>query len=405
MKRMDLLSELVLENQTKLVLFVIDGLGGLPGKDGKTELEAAATPNLDKLAAKSETGLLQMIEAGITPGSGPGHLALFGYDPLEFRIGRGILEALGVGAHVAPQEVCARGNFATWGPGDVVLDRRAGRISTEKNKELISFLSENIKEIRGVKVRLYPGEEHRFVVVFSGDNLSEEVEDADPQKNGLPMRWANPSSARGNLMATIANEFIKRVRELLAKEEHANGCLLRGFSQAPHMPMLSQLYKIKPVAIATYPMYKGIARLVGMDVVDVVDREHSLEGLFEALSSQWDKYDFFYVHVKYADSYGEDGNYDAKREIIERFDSLLPKAWELKPDVLVVTGDHSTPSRLKSHSWHPVPVLLSSPFVRPSGGAAFGERTCASGTLGIMPAHHLMGLMLAHGLRLAKYGA
>ena len=402
MKRMDLLSELVVENQTKMVLLVIDGLGGLPGEDGKTELEAALTPNFDKLATKSETGLLQMVDPGITPGSGPGHLALFGYDPLDFRIGRGILEALGVGAQVESQDVCVRGNFATLSPDDVVLDRRAGRISTEKNKELISFLSENIKEIRGVQVRLYPGEEHRFVVVFSGDGLSEEVEDADPQKNGLPMKWAVATSSRGNLTANIVNEFIKRVRDLLVNEKQANGCLLRGFSQAPHMPLLSKLYKIKPVAIANYPMYKGIARLVGMDVVDV---EPGLEGLFEALSSKWDEYDFFYVHVKYTDSYGEDGNYDAKKEVIEKVDSLMPKVLELNPDVLVITSDHSTPCQLKNHSWHPVPVLLFSPFTRPGSCSTFGERDCATGLLGVMPAYHLMGLMLAHGLRLSKYGA
>ncbi len=402
MKRMDLLSELVVENQTKMVLLVIDGLGGLPGEDGKTELEAALTPNFDKLATKSETGLLQMVDPGITPGSGPGHLALFGYDPLDFRIGRGILEALGVGAQVESQDVCVRGNFATLSPDDVVLDRRAGRISTEKNKELISFLSENIKEIRGVKVRLYSGEEHRFVVVFSGDGLSEEVEDADPQKNGLPMKWAAATSSRGNLTATIANEFIKRVRDLLINEKQANGCLLRGFSQAPHMPLLPQLYKIKPVAIANYPMYKGIARLVGMDVVDA---GQNLEGLFETLPSKWDEYDFFYVHVKYTDSYGEDGNYDAKKEVIEKVDSLMPKVLELNPDVLVITSDHSTPCQLKNHSWHPVPVLLFSPFTRPGSCSTFGERDCATGLLGVMPAYHLMGLMLAHGLRLSKYGA
>lgn len=402
MKRIDLLSELVLENQTKLLLLVIDGLGGLPGENGKTELEAASTPNLDKLASKGEAGLLQMVEPGITPGSGPGHLALFGYDPLDFRIGRGILEALGVGAKVAPQDVCVRGNFATWGPDEVIVDRRAGRISTEKNRELIAFLSKNIEEIKGVTVKLYPGEEHRFVAVFSGDGLSEEVEDADPQKNGLPMRWAEPSSSRGNLMASVANEFIKRVRELLAEEEQANGCLLRGFSQAPHMPSLSQIYKINPVAIATYPMYKGIARLVGMEVVEA---DRGLEELFEVLSSQWDKYDFFYVHVKYSDSFGEDGNYEAKKEVLEKLDSLIPKVLEFKPDVLVVTGDHSTPSQLKSHSWHPVPVLLVSPYVRYGNCSGFGERECAKGALGIMPAHHLMGLMLAHGLRLSKYGA
>lgn len=400
--RLEMLKSLSLKNNTKIVLLIMDGLGGLPSESGLTELEAAATPNLDMLASRGEKGLLEMVDVGITPGSGPGHLALFGYDPREHFIGRGILESLGVGAEVSPGEVCARGNFCTWGEGDIILDRRAGRIGTDASSALITLLGRSITDIDGVKVRFYPGIEHRFAVVFSGEGLNGRVTDADPQKDGSPMLWSKPLEPLASRTANVINALVKRVRETLANEESASGCLLRGVSGTPDIPVFPDLYKMRSAAIATYPMYKGLARIVGMEVVDA---GKTIESLFHALKREWSSFDFFFIHVKYTDSRGEDGDFEAKREVIEKVDSLLPEILSLDPDVLAVTGDHSTPSLMGSHSWHPSPLLLVSRFVRPDGSGSFGERSCARGNLGLMKGHKLMGLMLAHAGRLAKYGA
>jgi|LSQX01.1.fsa_nt_gb 2,3-bisphosphoglycerate-independent phosphoglycerate mutase len=402
MKRMELLRRLARDNGKKMILLVMDGIGGIPGPEGKTELEAAHTPNLDALAAKSELGQLDMVDVGITPGSGPGHLSLFGYDPLEYSIGRGILEAMGVGALVGPGDVCARGNFCTRSEDDIILDRRAGRIDTEKSALLVEKLAASIREIDGVKVTFYPGKEHRFVVVFSGAGLTEQVADADPQQEGAPMRWAASLGPDGERMAAVANAFIKKVSEILMGETPANGCLLRGFSSAPSLPLMGDLYRMKAVAVATYPMYKGLAKLVGMTVVNAGE---TLEQLFDAVGRVWDDYDYFYVHVKYTDSRGEDGDFEGKRKVVETVDGLLPKLLALSPDVIAVTGDHSTPSIMSSHSWHPVPFLISSPFVRSGDSKAFSERDCRVGSGGRMEGRKLLGLMLAHAGRLEKYGA
>lgn len=380
----------------------MDGLGGLPSVAGLTELEAAATPNLDMLASRGEKGLLEMVDVGITPGSGPGHLALFGYDPREHFIGRGILEVLGAGAEVHPGEICARGNFCTWGEGDIILDRRAGRIGTNASSMLITRLNRSITEVDGVSVRFYPGIEHRFAVVFSGEGLNDRVTDADPQKDGSSMVWSRPTEPIGNRAANVINALIKKVRETLADEDKASGCLLRGISGTPEIPLFPDLYKMRSAAIATYPMYKGLARTVGMEVVDA---GKTIDSLFHALKREWNSFDFFFVHVKYTDSRGEDGDFEAKREVIERVDSFVPEILSLEPDVLVVTGDHSTPSLMGSHSWHPSPFLLLSRFVRPDGTGSFGERSCVRGSLGLMKGYKLMGLLLAHAGRLAKYGA
>lgn len=400
--RLEVLKSLAVENQTKMILLVMDGLGGLPGPDGVTELEKAETPNLDKLAASGETGLLEIVDTGITPGSGPGHLGLFGYDPLEFTIGRGILEALGVGAEVGKGDICARGNFATWKEQDVIADRRAGRIDTETSGEIVEKLSRSITEIDGVKVRFTPGLEHRFVVVLSGEGLSENVSDADPQIEGKPMKWSEATAPDGQKTAKTVNALIREIRKVLSGEDKANGCLLRGFSGVPDIPQMKDLYGIHPLAVASYPMYRGLARLVGMDVAEIAKDERNL---VEIVKAQWDACDFFFVHVKYTDSRGEDGDFDAKVDVIEKVDELLPELLELRPEVMVVTGDHSTPAVLAAHSWHPSPMILSSSFVRPDGSEVFSERACARGSLGIMPASKLMGLMLAHARRLAKYGA
>ena len=402
MKRLDLLKSLATDNAKKMILLVMDGIGGLPGLEGKTELEAAATPNMDALAKKSELGLLDMVDVGITPGSGPGHLSLFGYDPMEYSIGRGILEAIGVGALVGPGDVCARGNFCTRSDDDVITDRRAGRIPTERSALVVQKLAESIKEINGVRVTFYPGKEHRFVVVFSGEELTEHVADADPQQEGSPMRWARPTASDGERMAEVANAFIKKVAEVLKGENPANGCLLRGFSSAPDIPLMEDVYKIKPVAIATYPMYKGLAKLVGMNVVEAGE---TLDQLFDSVGRLWNDYDYFYVHVKYTDSRGEDGDFEGKKKVVETVDALLPRLLALSPDVLVITGDHSTPSVMSGHSWHPVPFLLASEFVRGGDSMSFGERECRIGAGGRIEAKKLLGLMLAHARRLDKFGA
>lgn len=406
--RMELLEKLALRptpdgcRDRKMLLLVMDGIGGLPDKSGRTELEAAQKPNLEKLASRSDLGMLEMVDVGITPGSGPGHLSLFGYDPLEYAIGRGILEALGVGAVLGPGDVCARGNFCTRDAGGVITDRRAGRIPTAESARIVGKLSAAIPEIDGVRVIFHAGLEHRFVVIFSGPGLSEHVADADPQKEGLPMKWAAASAPDGERTAAVTNAFIRRVSEVLGDEPKANACLLRGFSSAPDIPTLGKLYGVSPVAIATYPMYKGLSRLAGMDVAEAGT---TLDELFETVGRVWDRYDYFYVHVKYTDSRGEDGNYDAKKKVVEQVDSLLPKLTALNPDVLAITGDHSTPSVMSGHSWHTVPLLLASPYTRFGMSSTFGERSCVLGSLGKIPGPSLMGLMLAHAGRLAKYGA
>ncbi|MEA3508052.1 MAG: phosphoglycerate mutase, partial [Synergistota bacterium] len=295
-QRLELLRSLAVENQTKMVLLVLDGLGGLPSESGMTELEKAITPNLDEMAAHGETGLLEIVDTGITPGSGPGHLALFGYDPLRYRIGRGILETLGVGAEVEKGEVCARGNFCTWRDGDIIDDRRAGRIPTPESAEIVEVLSRSIKKIEDVDVRFYSGMEHRFAVVFSGEYLSEKVADADPQQEGRPMKWARAFDSSGEKTARIANALIRRVHEVLGDQPKANGCLLRGFSGVPDIPAMPDLYSMKAAAVASYPMYRGLARLVGMDVLEV---GKTIKELFNTVVAFWDAYDYFYVHVKY----------------------------------------------------------------------------------------------------------
>lgn len=400
--RLELLRELAVENQTKIVLLIIDGLGGLPGEKGLTELEAARTPNMDELVAGGQTGLIQPLGPGITPGSGPGHLALFGYDPGEYSIGRGIMEALGVGAEVCGGCVCARGNFCSWGEHDIILDRRAGRLSSERSRQLVERLAREIPEVNGVGVRLYPGQEHRFVAVFSGVGVSDRVADADPQKDDRPMRWASARAPEGEFMAGIVNAFLRRARAVLEDQAPANGCLLRGFSGVPSIPGLKELYRLRSAALAAYPMYQGIARLLGMEVLP---HDGSLGGMMRSLQAYWDEYDLFYIHVKKPDVRGEDGDFQGKVEALEEVDFHLTTVMDLMPSVLVITGDHSTPSVLRAHSWHPVPLLLASPQGLPDETVIFGERSCSRGSLGILEGQELMGLMLGHALRLLKFGA
>ncbi len=398
------------KNSTKLLLIVLDGLGGLPVKDGKTELEIAKTPNLDRLAKVSALGMHIPVDWGITPGSGPGHLGIFGYDPLKHQIGRGILEALGLGLEVKDTDIAIRGNYATAQVQDgklVIKDRRAGRISTEENIRITQKLSRAVDKIGDVKVLLSPGIEHRLAVVlrfpYTLPEGSDQIPDTDPQREGLPPIIPYGKNQNSEMVAKVVREFLSIAQEVLKDEPKANYLLLRGFSQKPKMESFSERFGLKACAIATYPMYKGLASLVGMEVLKF--EGSTIKDQIKALKDAWKDYDYFFFHVKKTDSYGEDGNWKGKVEVIEEFDSLLPEFLELNPHVLVITGDHSTPSVLKGHSWHPVPVLLYSPYVLGGTSERFTERECLKGELGIFPAVKIINLMLAHSLRLAKYGA
>ncbi|HWE36159.1 MAG TPA: 2,3-bisphosphoglycerate-independent phosphoglycerate mutase [Isosphaeraceae bacterium] len=399
----DLIRQLREPNTTKIVMLVADGLGGLPIEPGgKTELETARTPNLDRLATEGTVGLSTPVAPGITPGSGPGHLGLFGFDPLEHQIGRGVLEALGIGVEVGPKDVAIRGNFCTIDAEGRVADRRAGRIPTETCETLVAKLRAGVK-IDGVETLIEPVREYRLVVRFRGEGLGDDVADTDPLSTGLHTLEPKAGGPDSEKTARVAAEFLRQAKEILKDEHPANFLMMRGFAKFPAIATMEDVYGLKAVAIAVYPMYRGLARLVGMTVVDP---GKTLADQFEVAKAQWSQYDFFFIHYKYTDSTGEDGNFARKVEMIEALDAELPKLLSLGPDVLIVTGDHSTPSRLKSHSWHPVPLLLWAPAtVRPDLVTEFGERPCLQGGLGQLLARDIMPLALAHAGRLQKFGA
>lgn len=397
----ELLKKIAIQSESKIILLVIDGLGGLPDpKTGKTELETAVTPNLDGLASQGICGLIDPISPGVTPGSGPGHLALFGYDPIKFDLGRGILEAMGIDFDLQDQDIAARGNFATVDESGNVSDRRAGRISTEINTELCQLI--NGREIEDTTVIIQPIKEHRFLAVFRGQDLSPDVSDTDPQQTGFPANDSFPLNKESGKTARIVNSFINQAKKSLANYHPANMILLRGFSKHPQLPGLKELYKLKSAAISIYPMYRGLAKLLGMDVLDA---GNSMEEQFQRLRQNYDKFSFFFLHVKQADSFGEDGDFSCKVQILEEFDRLITRVMDLQPDVLAVTGDHSTPAVLKGHSWHPVPFLLVSRWCRPDRVNEFSESTCANGWLGRFPALEVMPLLMANALKLKKFGA
>jgi 2,3-bisphosphoglycerate-independent phosphoglycerate mutase len=396
-----LLRELHDDNASKIVLLVADGLGGLPLEPGgKTELETARTPNLDACARDGVCGLSLPVLPGITPGSGPGHLGLFGYDPLEYRIGRGILEALGINFEVGPLDVAIRGNFCTVDADGLITDRRAGRPTTERCLAMCQKLR-TIK-LPGAEVFVEAVREHRFVLVLRADGLGDSVNDTDPQQTGaapLPARGEDDASRK---TADLINQFVREAAAVLKNDAPTNMVTLRGFARYPRIDTLQQITGLRAAALAVYPMYKGLARLVGMDVLDAGS---TLGEQMETLARVWDSYDFFFIHYKYTDSTGEDGNFAAKVEMTERLDAEVPRILALKPDVFIVTGDHSTPSKLRSHSWHPVPTLLLASSCRTDSATTFGESSCLQGGLGQFEAKYLLTLAMAHAGRLGKYGA
>jgi len=393
--------ELHVKNNTKIVMYVADGLGGLPQEPGGlTELETAKTPHLDALVQRGVCGGSIPVALGISPGSGPGHLGLFGYDPLQYVIGRGALEATGIGFKLEQGDVAIRGNFCTLDAAGNITDRRAGRIPTEESAPLAIKLRE--VSIRDVQVFVEPVKEHRFVVVLRGPGLHGHIDDTDPQITGVPPLDPVATNDDSQKTAEVARAFVDQATQLLAGQPKANGLTLRGFAGKPDLPSYEEVYGLKAAAIAVYPMYKGLAQLVGMDIVG---KPQNLDEQMTLLEQNWSKYDFFFIHYKYTDSTGEDGNFAAKVKRTEEFDAAVPRINALNPDVFIVTGDHSTPSMLMSHSWHPVPTLLAAKYCRTDGCQKFGEAECLRGGLGQFEAKHLMTLALANAGRLGKYGA
>ncbi len=398
---LDLLRTLATPNDTKILLCVVDGLGGLPDSETRrTELETASVPNLDRLAADSSCGLTVPVGPGITPGSGPGHLALFGYDPIKYQVGRGALEALGIDFDLQPADVAARGNFCTVDNASVITDRRAGRLATETN----AMLCERLRAIRlpGVKLFVEPVREHRFVLVLRGEGLDDRLSQTDPDREGLAPLPVKPAAPVAEQSAALMNEFIARARELLADQPQANMVLLRGFAKYPSFPPMPDVTRMRAGAFAVYPMYRGLAKLVGMDVAP---GGGTPESQLNEMKARWADFDFFFYHFKKADAAGEDGNFRAKVDALEEFDSLVGRLHELQADVIMVAGDHSTPSTWAAHSWHPVPFMIHSRWGRADAVHEFSETACRHGALGEFPAVDVMPLALAHAGRLVKYGA
>lgn len=400
----DILKDIVQKNNTKILMVVLDGLGGLP-VHGKSELEVADLPNLDLLAQNSACGLHIPVAPGITPGSGPGHLALFGYNPIEWQIGRGVLEALGLGIELEKTDVAIRANYATLSEG-IIKDRRAGRIPTDESRKITEELSKKIKKIDNVEVIFAPGMEHRFSVVLRfPEPLKDEaanVKDTDPQKEGKPPFEPVPATTKAQKVARVIKKLIQAMQDVIGKNEKANFPLLRGISPLPEIPHFEDVYGLRPLAIATYPMYRGLAKLIGMDAPNVAG---DVGDEIELLEQKYQDYDFFFMHVKKIDSFGEDGDFEGKVRQLEKFDNVLSRILALNPDVLIITGDHSTPALLKGHSWHPVPVIINSPYVFGGVCKTFNERDCLKGELGIFSTVNLMPLALANALRLKKFGA
>ena len=397
---MELLHDCYVTNSSKIVLLVVDGLGGLPHPDtGKSELETANLPNLDAMAQESACGMTTPVLPGVAPGSGPGHLALFGYDPLKYIIGRGALEALGIDVELRPGDVAARGNFCTVDPEGNLVDRRAGRIPTEFSTPLCHRL--DTIEIPGVQVDVFPVQDYRFVLRLRGEGLSETITETDPQITGVPAMAVKPLEASAEKTALLVNEFVARAADLLSGEERGNMVLLRGWAQMPSLPSMGEVYRLNPGAIAAYPMYRGLATVASMRIIPT---GHTFNDEVDTLQQEFDNHDFFFIHYKPADAAGEDGDFDAKVKTLEDLDLLIPRIRELDPDVFMVAGDHSTPAIMAAHSWHPVPFMLNSRLTRGEGVPEFSERECNRGSIGSIPATNVMLLAMSHSGKLTKYG-
>lgn len=401
--------DLVQETDSKIVLLVLDGLGDIPHPDHgfKTPLEAAKRTNLDKLAKKSVLGRLVPVHYGITPGSGPGHLGLFGYDPRNYVLGRGVMEAMGLDIQLFPSDVAARGNFVTLDKDGLITNRRGGkgadeRLKTEECVERIALLADRVNKILSIEILLTPGLDHRFVAVFRGREIRASMTDCDPQKTGVPIPKVNALDSNSQISAQIANEFVLRANRSLADFKYGNGVVLRGFSKKPNWPTMQQRFKLKCCAIAQYPMYRGIAQILGMDKLETGDTP---KDAFETYLKNYDKYNFFFIHIKKTDSYGESGLFDQKVKVIEQVDEALPVLLKKAPETLVITGDHSTPVLMKSHSWHSVPLLIHSDICGADDCKKFTENECITGGLSMFPSRHLMNIILANALKLEKYGA
>jgi 2,3-bisphosphoglycerate-independent phosphoglycerate mutase len=399
----ELLDSLAIKTDAKIIFVVMDGLGGMevPEKGG-SELQVARHPNLDALVTRGVCGLFDPVAPGITPGSGPGHFAIFGYHPVTCNIGRGILSACGIDFPLTPRDIAARVNFCTIDADGRIVDRRAGRLDTETNKRLSEKLRSEIALGDGVEVYFETEAEYRAVLVLRGDDLSDQLADTDPQREGMPPFDPQPLLPEAKRTADLVQAFLAQARRVLAGEPRGNMLLLRGFAKLMPYKSLRERFHLTPLAIANYPMYRGIARLLGMEIHPVCP---DIVGEFAALRANYDQYDFFFLHIKETDSRGEDGDFDGKVRVLERVDGLIPQLTDLNPDVLVVTGDHSTPAALAGHSWHPVPVILSANTVRPDTVTRFDERSCSAGGFGRQPMMNLMGLALAHARRLQKFGA
>jgi len=395
------MKRLSFKSPSKIVFMVMDGLGGLPHpQSGKTELEAAKKPNLDLVAEESVCGLIDLISPGITPGSTPGHLSLFGYDPIKYDVRRGITEALGIDLKITKNDVAARGNFCTVDERGFVTDRRAGRISTEENAKLCQLLRQIT--LPGVEILVTPVKEHRFSLILRGDGLSPDITASDPQQTGVAPRKIEAMTPGAKKTARLVNSFVQQTERLLKNSSPANMVLLRGFSQCPEIPSMPEIYKLTPAAIAVYPMYRGLALLLGMELLPA---GNTITDELESLRRHYKDYDFFFIHFKNTDSRGEDGDYEAKVRAIEEVDRALPQLLALEPDVLIVTGDHSTPATLGIHTWHPVPFMLRSKWCRRDKVSTFTEEACLAGGLGRFPATEIMPLAMANALKLEKFGA
>ncbi len=395
------LSKICIRSQSRIILLVMDGLGGIPEpKSGKTELQSARIPNLHRLASMSICGLAEPVSAGITPGSGPGHLALFGYNPLDWQIGRGVLEALGVDFDIGRFDIAARGNFCTTDASGVILDRRAGRISTSRCSELCELLSGI--DLGDIKVFVRPVREHRFLLVLRHSSLVEELSDTDPQRTGVLPLQCVATGEGAEQTADVVNKFIEKASHVLQSQHPANMLLLRGFSKIPDIPSIPEIYQLSPAALASYPMYRGLAKLVGMQVLTAPD---DIYHAMDILADNFENHDYFFIHYKGTDTAGEDGDFKKKVQAIEKVDKIIPDILSLRPDVLMVTADHSTPAQMKSHSWHSVPFMLYSKYCRVDRVQQFTENDCIYGGLGIFPSQNIMPLAMANALKLKKYGA